>query len=74
MITTEVIAEKVKKIKELGDLVALNNYVDYMIYKEQSNQKTELGQAIIRGLEDVLAGRTYKITCAEDVLKVADEV
>ena len=66
MITAETIAKKVKKIKGLDDVVALNNYVDFLIYKEQNNQ-TELGQAIIRGLEDVLAGRTYKITCAEDV-------
>ena len=74
MITVETIAEKVTQIRDLDDLVALDNYVDYMIYKEQSNEKTELGQAIIRGLEDILAGRTHKITCAEDVLKVADEV
>ena len=74
MITTQTIAEKVTQIRDLDDLVALNSYVDYMIYKEQSNEKTELGQAIIKGLEDVVAGRTYKITCAEDVLKVADEI
>ena len=71
MLTSQLVAEKVTQIRALDDLVALNSYVDYMIYKEQSNQKTELGQAIIKGLEDVLAGRTYKITCAEDVIKMA---
>ena len=61
MITVETITKKVKKIEELDDLVALNSYVDYLIYKEQNHQKTELGQAIIRGLEDILAGRTQTI-------------
>ena len=71
MITTQIVAEKVAQIRTPDALVAVNSYVDYMIYKEQSNEKTELGQAIIKGLEDVVAGRTYKITCAEDVLEVA---
>ena len=74
MITPQTIAEKVAQIRAPEDLVAVNSYVDYVIYKEQSNEKTELGQTIIKGLEDVVAGRTYKITCAEDVLKVADEI
>ena len=74
MITTQIVAKKVAQIRAPEDLVAVNSYVDYMIYKEQSNEKTELGQTIIKGLEDVVAGRTYKITCAEDVLKVADEI
>jgi len=74
MITPQTIAEKVTQIRDLDDLVTLNSYVDYVIYKQQNNQKTELGQAIIRGLEDVATGKTQKITCAEDVLKVADEI
>jgi len=73
MLTQENIIEKVKQLRRLDDLVALNHYVDYLLLREK-NEKTELGQALIKGLENVLAGRTYPITCAQDVLKVADEI
>ncbi len=69
MITTENIKNKINEIKRLDDLVALNHYLDYLIFRE-SDEKTELGQSIINGLEDILNGKTYKIASSQEILKV----
>lgn len=73
MISTESIIEKLYKIKRLDDLVALNHYLDYLLFRE-SNEKTELGQSIINGLENIIENQTYAITSSKDILKVADEL
>lgn len=73
MITTENIMKKVKRISRLDNLVALNHYIDYLLYREL-DEKTELGQTLITGLEAILNGKTYTITSSQDILKVADEL
>ena len=73
MITTEKLMKKVNKIKRLDDLVALNHYVDYLLFREQ-DEKTELGQTLITGLGAILKEKTYTITSSQDILKVADEL
>lgn len=73
MISTDVIIEKVRGVKRLDDLVALNHYVDYLLFRESSSQ-TELGQAIINGLENILEDKTYSINSSSDVLRIADEI
>ncbi|MDI6793378.1 MAG: hypothetical protein QME81_11015 [bacterium] len=72
ILITQTISQKVEKIKQIEDIVALNSYVDFLIYKEEHTQSTELGQDIIQGLKEVMEGKTYKITSAEDILKVPD--
>ena len=73
MITTEHLMKKVNKIRRLDDLVALNHYIDFLLYREQ-DERTELGQSLIRGLEAIVNGTTYSISSSQDILKVADEI
>jgi|GEM_PF-2645911 hypothetical protein len=73
MITTKHIIDKVNKIKRFDDLVALNHYIDYLLFREL-DEKTELGQALISGLEAIVNGQTYSISSSQDILKVADEL
>jgi hypothetical protein len=73
MITTENLMEKVNKISRLDDLVALNHYIDYLLFRER-DEKTELGQALVTGLEAVVNGKTYAISSSQDILKVANEL
>ncbi len=73
MVTTKHIIEKVNKIKRFDDLVALNHYIDYLLFREL-DETTELGQALISGLEAIVNGQTYSITSSQDILKVADEL
>lgn len=73
MITTDNLIKKLKKISRLDDLVALNHYIDYLLFREL-DEKTELGQSLIMGLEAILNGKTYAITSSHDILKVADEL
>ena len=73
MITAERIKTKINDLKRLDDLVALNHYVDYLLFRE-TEKKTELGQTIISGLKDIVSGKTYSISSSQDVLKVADEL
>ncbi len=72
MLTTQTILQNVKRIKQIEDIVSLNSYVNFLLYKEGYNQQTELGQDIIQGLKEVVEGKTYKITSAKDVLRVAE--
>lgn len=65
--------KKVNKIRRLDDLVALNHYIDFLLYREQ-DETTELGQSLIRGLEAIVNGTTYSISSSQDILKVADEL
>lgn len=71
MITSESVIKKIDRIKRLDDLVAINHYLDYLLYREQ-NTHTELGKSLIKGLEEILQGKTYTITSSKDILKVAD--
>lgn len=73
MITTENLMKKVEKISRLDDLVALNHYIDFLLYREQ-DETTELGQSLIKGLEAIVNGKTYLISSSHDILKVADEL
>ena len=73
MINAENIKIKINKLRRLDDLVALNQYVDYLLFREQETE-TEFGQAIISGLKDIVNGKTYSIGSSHDVLKVADEL
>ena len=73
MITNNSVIKKINKIRQLDDLVALNHFVDYLIFREQ-DKKTELGQSLIKGLEDILYGKSYAIKSAQDILKIADEL
>jgi len=73
MITSDNIKTKINKLKRLDDLVALNHYVDYLLFREEE-EKTELGQSIISGLKDIVKGKTYSISSSQDVFKVADEL
>ena len=73
MITSDNIKTKIDKLRRLDDIVALDHYVDYLIFRE-TDEKTELGQSIISGLKDIANGKTYSISSSQDVLKVADEL
>ncbi len=73
MVTTKHIIEKVNKIKRFDDLVALNHYIDYLLFREL-DETTELGRALISGLEAIVNGQTYSISSSQDILKVADEL
>lgn len=59
MITTEKFMIKVNKIKRLDDLVALNHYIDYLLFREL-DEKTQLGQTLITGLEAILDGKRIR--------------
>lgn len=73
MITNENLIKKVNKIRRFDDLVALNHYIDFLLYREQ-DEKTELGQSLIKGLEAIVNGKTYSINSSQEILKVADEI
>ena len=73
MINSDTIKIKINKLKRLDDLVALNHYVDYLLFRENEKQ-TELGQTMISGLKNIVNGKTYSINSSQDVLKVADEL
>ena len=73
MITSASIKTKINKLQRLDDLVALNHYVDYLLFREKE-KKTEIGQSIISGLKDIAKGKTYSVKSSQDVLKVADEI
>ncbi len=73
MITTDIITKKIHKLKQIDDLVAINHYVDYLLYREQ-NDKTELGQTLINGLEEILEEKFYSISSSKDILEITDEL
>ena len=73
MISTESIIKKLNKIKRIDDLVAINHYLDYLIYREK-DKTTELGQSLIKGLDNIVNRKTYSINSSDDILKVADEI
>ncbi len=73
MITSDSIKTKINRFTRLDDLVALNHYIDYLLFREKE-EKTELGQSIISGLNEIVSGKTYSIKSSQEMLKVADEL